>query len=383
MTFQEAIYMLLFFILAIYGFIIGAFTFGLIKIMRRRCVPAPQPTRLVSVIIPVRNEEDNIIRLLEGMLSQDFPAASLEVIVADDYSEDATMFLAGSFADRHPGFPLKLLYSLPEEPTAAGKKRAIERAVAMAKGEILLLTDADTGRGPGWISSMVSCFSLPGIQMVLGPVYFIMETNLLQKIQSLEFMGLMGSTAGSAALGYPVMCNGANLAYTRDAFFQTGGFSGNITYNSGDDQFMMSAVRKHFGKGSVFFNPDPLSRVSTRPEPSLAGFLNQRIRWVSKSRGYRDRAVISVGAVTWSTHFLLLAGMLSGFFFPGFFFFSLFLWLVKIVVEFPMVWLMIRYFGKKELTGYYFIAQVFQLLYVPLAGILGLFLPYRWKGRGG
>jgi hypothetical protein len=48
-----------------------------------------------------------------------------------------------------------------------------------------------------------------------------------------------------------------------------------------------------------------------------------------------------------------------------------------------MVWIMTRFSGKRNLAGYYFIAQAFQLGYVPVVGLLGLFLPYRWKGRKG
>ena len=293
------------------------------------------------------------------------------------------MTLANHFANQYPAFPLIMVSATHTETDAPGKKHAIKRAVSKAKGEILLFTDADTSRGPGWILSMVSCFGSSGIQMVFGPVHYCNEKNLLQKIQSLEFMGLMGITAGSAAIGHPVMCNGANLAYRREAFLQTGGFSKNIRYRSGDDQFLMSAIRKQFGKMSLVFNGDPLATVSTEPESTLAGFFNQRIRWVSKSPGYRDPVVILVGFVTYLTHLLLLAGMLSGFAFSTFLFFSLVLWFIKILIEFPMVWIMIRFFGKKKLTGYYFIAQVFQLAYVPLAGMMGLFLPYRWKGRKG
>jgi cellulose synthase/poly-beta-1,6-N-acetylglucosamine synthase-like glycosyltransferase len=175
----------------------------------------------------------------------------MEVIVTDDYSEDATLALSGKYAQEYPGFPLKLVLPKDADPGAPGKKKAIERAVLMAKGEILLFTDADTIRGSGWIASMVSCFRSPEIQMVMGPVYFNQRKNLLQKMQSLEFMGLMGTTAGSAALGYPVMCNGANLAYKSAAFIQAGGFSGNQGFASGDDQFMMSAIRNTYGKESL------------------------------------------------------------------------------------------------------------------------------------
>ena len=80
---------------------------------------------------------------------------------------------------------------------------------------------------------------------------------------------------------------------------------------------------------------------------------------------------------------MLLAGMLVGFFFPSLLAISILFWLGKILVDYPMVWIMSRIFRKKNLAGYYFIAQVFQLVYVTVAGLFGLFLTYRWKGRTG
>jgi cellulose synthase/poly-beta-1,6-N-acetylglucosamine synthase-like glycosyltransferase len=293
------------------------------------------------------------------------------------------MLLVSRFAAAHADFPLSVVTSPASQAIVAGKKSAIERAVRLAKGEVLLLTDADTFRESGWISSMVSGFNSPQIRMVMGPVCFCNEKNLLQKVQTLEFMGLMGATAGSAALGFPVMCNGANMAYRRDAFFMTGGFGSNLKYASGDDQFMMAAIRKQYGKGSLVFNADQQSGVSTEPEATLLGFLNQRLRWVSKSRGYRDPAVIIVGIITYLSNVLLLAGMLLGIFFPALFLLAVFLWLLKILLEYPMVLLMTRFFVKKKLKRHYFTAQAFQLVYVPLAGMLGLVLPFRWKGRKG
>ncbi|MEI7725244.1 MAG: glycosyltransferase [Bacteroidota bacterium] len=380
---QEIYALALILFMALYGTIILVFTAGLIVLKKRKRSRLLLPAWFVSVIIPVRNEESNILRILEEIRGQNFPVKRMEVIVTDDFSEDATLDLANRFAQEHPGFPLKLVYPSHTDPGNPGKKKAIERAVLKAQGEILLFTDADTIRGSRWISSMVSCFRAPIIQMVMGPVYFNHKKNLLQKIQSLEFMGLMGTTAGSAALGYPVMCNGANLAYKHATFLQTGGFRGNQRYGSGDDQFMMSAIRKIYGKDSVMFNLDKRSEVGTEAEATLAGFFQQRIRWVSKSRGYRDPVVLAVGIITYVTHLLLLSGILLGFLIPMLLSLSLLLWVAKILVEYPMVWLMSRFFGKHRLTGYYLPAQIFQLVYVPLAGMLGLFLPYRWKGRKG
>jgi len=60
--------------------------------------------------------------------------------------------------------------------------------------------------------------------MIAGPVCIHNEKNLLEKFQLLEFAGLIGIGAGAMANGKPVMCNGANLAYTKKIFNDVNGF---------------------------------------------------------------------------------------------------------------------------------------------------------------
>jgi len=366
-------------LLGLHAAIVIICTIGLIR--SGKALNSQQYSEFVSVIVPARNESGNILSILEEMRQQNYPFTHMEVIVADDFSEDSTMDLAESFMQQFPGFPLVLVPSALTENEKSGKKRAVQRAIEVAKGGIILCTDADTTRGPNWISSMAGSFNRETVQMVLGPVVFNRERNLLQKIQSLEFMGIMGITAGSASLGYPVMCNGANMGYRRSAFTGAGGYSGNIQYGSGDDQFLMASVRKLYGKKAVLFNRDASAIVGTEAEATLTGFMNQRIRWVSKSRGYSDPVVIGVGMVTWLVNLLLLGGIFAGLFYPRILALSLVIWLVKILLEYPLVSRMTRFLGKRKLLVYYVIAQAFQLVYVALTGLLGMFLPYRWKGR--
>ena len=370
----------------LYGSLILAFTIGLLK--TGRSVARGKPVAadgdlpgLVSVIIPVRNEAGNICSILGEMRGQDWPAGRLEVIVTDDFSEDNTMALASSFLADFPAFPLVLVF--PQAGAGPGKKRAIARAIGKATGEVILCTDADTRRGPSWITSMAACFSGGATQMVLGPVCLRPAANLLQKIQALEFTGIMGSTAGSASLGTPVMCNGANLAYRRQVFNETGGYESSLRYGSGDDQFLMNAVGKRYGRKAIRFNFDLKAVVTTEPEPFLVGFIQQRIRWVSKSRGYREPVVIATGALTWLIHAALMAGFMTGIFFPAILPMVFGCWLFKMVMEFPMVYTMTGFFGQRSLLGWFIPAQLFQLCYVTLVGLAGPFATYRWKGRKG
>ncbi|MEI7981796.1 MAG: glycosyltransferase [Bacteroidota bacterium] len=374
-------------LLAGYGCMILSFTWGLYKLHDHTFMghfPASPQQALntsVSVIIPVRNEIRNITRILDEMRLQDYPVNLMEVIVTDDFSEDYTCAFVDHFIRQNHDFPLKLVGSKGVQPGETGKKKAIERALRVAHGDLIIGTDADTYRGIEWISAIVAGYEKGNAKMLLGPVAFCHENNLLQKVQSVEFIGLMGVTAGSASLGLPVMCNGANLAYPAAVFRESGGFNGNMQFSSGDDQFLMAGIIKKFGRQAVSFQYDPSAIVRTEAESAIAGFINQRLRWVSKGRGYKDPVVVSVAMLTYLIHFSLLGGMLSGFWLPQLFIISLFLWLIKILMDYPLVFLMARFLGKRDLLGFYFISQVFQLMYLVVVGAMGLIFPFHWKGR--
>jgi len=335
----------------------------------------------VSVILPVRNESGNIASCLDTLANQDYNPAFFEIIVSDDFSEDYTADKVRKWAKDHPSARLVLLEGGSNSRENQGKKKAIERAVAAARGDILLTTDADTFRSPSWIRTMAGAFVDKSISMVLGPVGFTGEKGMFQKMQVLEFLGIMGVTAGSSKLEFPLMCNGANLAYRKECFIAVGGFSGNSGFHSGDDQFLMMNVAGHFGKGSVMFLQDKDAIVLTSPCVTWNDFWEQRIRWVSKSRGYRNGPVIAAGLITAGFPFLILLGGIAGIFYPEILLLSSFLWFVKILSEYPLVWLMAGFFGKKHLLNYYFAAQAFQFFYSITTAVAGQFISYSWKGR--
>ena len=335
----------------------------------------------VSVILPARNEISVITDCLDDIAQQDYPKELFEIIVSDDFSDDYTVEKVRRWAKEHPELRLTLLEGVTNARDDHGKKKAIERAVAIADGEIILTTDADTFHGRSWIRSIAAAFNKQGVKMVLGPVGFTGEKSMFQKIQQLEFLGIMGVTAGSANLGFSMMCNGANLAYRKQAFYESGGFSGNSVFHSGDDQFLMMKFRRKYGGRSVIFLNKKEAITLTTPCTTWNDFWEQRLRWVSKSKGYRDFTVITAGVLTVGFPFLILIGGLAGIFNPAILFLSFLLWFLKILAEYPLVWLMARFFDRKHLLNYYFAAQVFQFFYSIAVAIAGQFSMYSWKGR--
>ncbi len=339
------------------------------------------PSARVTLIIPARNEERNILHCLDDILTQDFTRHLMEVIVVDDNSSDNTVAHVNRFISENPGLDLRII-RLDEYPgKKAGKKEAISLAIANSSGELIITTDADVKVGPSWISAICSYYEKFRPKMILGPVGFHHESSLFEHFQCLEFFGLMGVTGGSCAAGIPVMCNGANLAYERKAFDAVSGFSDNMGFSSGDDVFLMLKIRKEFGRKAIRFIRSEKCVVLTDAQPDLRSFFNQRLRWVSKSSGYKNFSILAVSMITYLFNLSLLAGIMIGIFRPPFLIFLLGLLVLKTAVEFPLVALTARFFRKTKYLHWFPLLQILNIIYVTLAGFFGNFLSFEWKGR--
>jgi len=347
--------------------------------------PSPIPgevfTTKVTVIIPARNEENNILNGLNDLLQQEFPEDLMEIIIVDDGSTDETFINATKFARNHPSFPLSILRIEPQDPISGSKKRAIKSAISCSSGDLILATDADTRFGKRWIASMVAYYEKFSPEMILGPVAYTDGPSLFSKIQSCEFMGLMAVTEGSCALDRPLMCNGANLAYSRKAFKMVGGFDDNWDIPSGDDMFLMMKIRRKLGRKAVLFNRSTEAIVFTEPNKTIREFIHQRLRWVSKNKGYKDPFVLFVAGITYLFNAILLLGLVIGFFFPSFWILTFLLLAGKIILEFPVLWKYAVFLGKTRNLILIPLVQVLNIFYVSIIGFLGNFLSYEWKGR--
>ncbi len=339
------------------------------------------PPPFISIIIPVRNEAETITGCLKSIIHQKIAPEQFEVIITDDFSEDNTVPMVRSFIAEWPQYNWVIIRGDEGKIGQPGKKGAIDLAIRRARGSLIVTTDADTHRGDQWLFSMIRYYQETGAKMILGPVVFDKEQTLFQKLQSLEFLGIMGITAGLAHRGMAVMCNGAHLGDEKEVFQQAGGFRGNERFASGDDQFLLSSIKRKYGGSAIRFLLDQEAIVTTPGAKSLGAFFMQRLRWVSKSRGYRDGFVLFTGVITYLYQAALLAGFFLGFLSPIFLYLSFALLFFKILIDFPLVFSMARFFGKKQLWPWYIPAQVFQIVYVTLTGPLAFIIPVKWKGR--
>ena len=141
----------------------------------------PNYKPLVSIIVPVKNEESNIIRCVKSCVNSSY--SNKEVIIVDDGSTDKTPQILD---DLKKSFDIKVIHLSKN----IGKKQAVEKAVGIAKGSIFVSMDSDTIMDSEAVSRTVKIFSNDpklGALVGHGRVIGAESGNTLQKIQDVWF----------------------------------------------------------------------------------------------------------------------------------------------------------------------------------------------------
>lgn len=340
----------------------------------------PAATRF-SVIIPARDEAENIGVCLNAIYQQDYPAGLFEVIVVDDHSTDDTAMVVQALQQQYPTLKLTRLSDLVDgKALNAYKKKAIEIAIPQASGEWIITTDADCTAGKDWLKYFDEFIQDRAPALVAGPVKFTNNGSLVSIFQCLDFLSLQGITAAAVSANRHSMCNGANLAYRKTAFHEVGGFRGIDKLASGDDMLLMHKIKTRFPEklGYVFAGE---AVVDTPPMPDWRSFFNQRIRWASKAEKYDDKSIIGVLVLVYFYNVSLLAFSIAGIF--DIFYCWLFLGSLafKTLVETFFMYPVAAFYRQKNLLWWFPLMQPIHIVYMVVAGWLGKFGSYRWKGR--
>lgn len=132
---------------------------------------------LISIILPAKDEEENIGACLNSLVNQDYH--NFEIIVVDDRSRDKTLEIAKEFASSDKRVKVIHVSELPSGWT--GKNHAISSAIPHAKGELLLLIDADTEHDPNCITATVAYFERKELDALSLEPYFEW-TGFFQKL---------------------------------------------------------------------------------------------------------------------------------------------------------------------------------------------------------
>ncbi len=359
---------------------------GLLLFLRRSLDLLPQagaspPPKSLSVIVCARNEAHNLPQLFKHLEAQHIPSGiSAEFIIVNDRSDDGSASMIDRHAKNDPRF--KALHINERADGYGPKKYAIEKAIKIAHGDVILLTDADGRPGPRWIASMLRFFDL-GADMVLGyaPYTMAQSGRFIQGMLALEYFSHAAVAAASCGWDYPLTCVGTNMAYRRSVFEEIDGFGEYRAFVSGDDDLFLTRVREAGGY-TISYATDPDSHVYNHPPRSLKQFVHQRLRYASKGFDYPFKVTVvltfyvlfnmllfvSPFAFLWGQNDLGWAGLLA--------------LTIKGLAEVVFLQQAAQRIGEKRLLRYYPLTAILHVPYVLFFGIAGQLKLFRWaEGR--
>jgi cellulose synthase/poly-beta-1,6-N-acetylglucosamine synthase-like glycosyltransferase len=350
------------------------------------------PSTFLTVIIPARNEAKNIGPCLQSILQNNYPKNLFEIIVVDDHSEDETPSIVKKYAAQNA--KLISLKDFVTDKINSYKKKAIEVAISQASGTLIITTDADCIVPPTWLQTIESFYKEKNAQFIAAPVLISTSAfgvkSFIEIFQAVDFMTLQGITAAVVHKKQMTMCNGANMAYTKAAFDEVGGFAGIDKIASGDDMLLMHKIYKKYTNDVNFLNA-PNAIVQTAPVTSIKQFIQQRIRWASKADKYDDKRILPVLILVYFFNVMMLAmpivalfkNVQYSMFNAQYSMLSLWLWLLlfKIIVELFFLYPVAKFYNNKKLLLYFPFLQPFHIVYTVVAGWLGKFGKYTWKER--
>ena len=244
----------------------------------------------LTILVAARNEEAVLERCLEALKKQDYEG-EWEVVLVDDRSEDNTAVIADAWMNR---WDRLRTVRAPEKPTfACPKKSALAVGIALAKGKILLFTDADCRPPSDWARRTAACF-MPDVGLVAGHAHTSEGSSLIQRVLSVENSAVGALGAGSFAQGRPLSCTGRNLAYKKSVYEAVEALP-LLTYDGWRRRLFYALSRESEALENGLesrCNSRILARV-----PCWSAVLQQKMRHAAKGGHYQGPALFLAGGV--------------------------------------------------------------------------------------
>jgi glycosyltransferase involved in cell wall biosynthesis len=328
-----------------------------------------EPKTTFSIIVPFRNEAENLPKLLASFSKMNYSPEMFEVILVDDESEE-------EFSNQHSVFSVQIINNI--RLSNSPKKDAISTAMTVAKNDWIITTDADCTVPKNWLSTLDNYIQLHKVSMIAGAVTYDCQNSFLHHFQQLDLASLQGATIGSFGLGRAFMCNGANFAYTKSFFQELNGFAGNDSIASGDDVFLLQKAMAHSPE-KVHYLKSENTIITTRPVDDWKSLFHQRVRWASKTGSYQSKFGIGLGLIVVAGNLALLFGIYGLLFGVADFFVLILLLLAKLIVDYILID-KTNAFLKNKTKSYLMSCWLYPIFSVSVV-LYAAFGQYRWKGR--
>ena len=360
----------------IYLILTGSFAFGFDKIPVFKSKNIEAKTNF-SILIPFRNEAENLPDLLNSIASLDYPNHLYEIIFIDDDSDDdsreiITRFLSSIRND------IKITQNI--RTSNSPKKDAITTAIKQAKTEWIITTDADCILSKKWLNFFDAFIQKNKSKCIVAPVTYTHENSFLNRFQLLDILSLQGATIGGFGIKKPFLCNGANFAYQKDLFIELNGFSGNNTIASGDDIFFLEkAIKSHPKQVHYLKSEDAI--VTTKSQPSWETLKEQRIRWAAKTSAYNNWFGKLTGIIVLLMNALIITlitlSILNIFNIKT----LAYILIIKLNIDFLLIYKSATFFNQKNVLKTYILSSILYPFFSVYIAFISIFKSYKWKDR--
>ncbi len=329
----------------------------------------------VTVIIPFKNESDNIINSVESLQKQSYPKDKLEIFYINDSSEDDSVEKYNSFL-KDDNF--KLLVVPKDYFPCHRKLRAIKYGLENANGDIILTTDCDCLHNVKWIESMVNNFD-KDTGFISGPVKFITNKLLCSSLQELEFAGLILTGAGLIGLNKPVVCNSANIAYRKDLIETIKNRSKHVNGVFDESLIIRTSIETKY-KVKFCWNADAI--VSTEAVSNLKDFWKQRTRWAAFNWFQLPKNILLTLVLAFlfylSIPLLLIQSIYGNILALSILLFSLF---IKFVADYIVLCEGKKFLFENISMVVFLIAEIFHIPYIIISVFSGFIFKVKWKEK--
>ncbi|MDB5228327.1 MAG: glycosyltransferase, partial [Bacteroidota bacterium] len=245
-------------------------------------------TTFVSVIICAKNEEENLRINLPLIFDQNY--ADFEVIVVDDGSVDNTLLLLNNLTAQYPN--LKFISISRDEKIGIGKKYALQRGVQKAKGDVVLLTDADCKpASQHWIREMASLISNQH-KIVLGISPYEKRNTFLNALIEYETAHTALQYIGFTLWSHTYMSVGRNVCYDKILLSTKSWTNKELSIASGDDDLTIQTLATPVNT-TVSLSPE--SYTISEPKENWRDWLKQKLRHYESGNLYRSSHKLFLG----------------------------------------------------------------------------------------
>lgn len=360
----------------LYGLLIGSFIIGFNRIKHFEEVLLRNLTRF-TIIVPFRNEEENLPDLIKSLDNLNYSKNHFEVIFVDDDSTDNSVELCSRLLS-YSQLDFKIIKN--KRLSNAPKKDAIATAVNNAKYYWIATTDADCEVPNTWLETSNSFINKEDVAMIVAPVTYTSSDSFFEQFQTLDVLSLQAATIAGFGLSLPFLCNGANLMYRKDLFTELNGFENNDDIASGDDIFLLEKAVKKYPK-LVKYLKSKNAIVYSKAESSLSGLIQQRIRWAAKTSNYKSTfgkfvglLILLMNALIVIVLFLSVFGIFNWLYFIGFL-------VLKLFMDYLLLSKSAKLFNQTNLLNNYFFSGLLYPFFSVFVAFKAMFSKYKWKGR--